>query len=109
MTDRGRMIEHELGPRLPYFLDRFAEFLAFDGELTSSPEALRARFPLVSEFLLDRRNALWLPRMIKKMSGQRPLFVFGAAHLPGEKGLISLLEAEGFRIEPIETGASPSG
>jgi uncharacterized protein YbaP (TraB family) len=29
------------------------------------------------------------------------MFVVGAGHLPGEQGLIKLLEQEGYKLEPV--------
>jgi len=49
----------------------------------------------------DDRNHVWLPS-IKYMMAKRPIFMaLGAAHLPGESGLIALLREEGYTVTPI--------
>lgn len=51
-------------------------------------------------FLYDR-NARWIPTLDSLMH-EKPCFVaVGAAHLPGEKGVIQLLEKEGYTVRPI--------
>lgn len=48
-----------------------------------------------------RRN-LKMSRRIDSLSAQRScLFVVGAAHLPGDSGLISLLKSKGFSLYPV--------
>ncbi len=50
---------------------------------------------------ITERNLQWLPVM-KEMMHDRPVFfAFGAAHLPGEKGLVNLLKKEGYDVEPV--------
>ncbi|MEM6718605.1 MAG: TraB/GumN family protein [Bacteroidota bacterium] len=52
-------------------------------------------------WLLEVRNNNWakiMPDMIKKQS---TLFAVGAAHLPGENGVIELLRKQGFTITPV--------
>ncbi len=51
--------------------------------------------------MLDNRNINWvsiLPELIKKES---VFIAVGAGHLPGEKGLISLLTKAGYTVKPI--------
>lgn len=59
-----------------------------------------------------QRNELWLPRLIKILTDypkKSILLTVGVAHLVGEKGLISLLEKEGFTVERhiLEVGETP--
>lgn len=52
--------------------------------------------------LIYGRNAAWaeqIPAMIKENS---ILFVVGAAHLPGEQGLLELLRAKGYTVEAVK-------
>jgi len=49
----------------------------------------------------DKRNEEWIISM-KRYMGQAPtFFAVGAAHLPGEFGLIQLLRNEGYTVTPI--------
>ncbi|MGI9034945.1 MAG: TraB/GumN family protein [Pyrinomonadaceae bacterium] len=51
--------------------------------------------------LLDERNASWIP-VIEKNIAEEPLFIaVGAGHLGGEKGVINLLRARGYKVTPI--------
>ncbi|MBL4587872.1 TraB/GumN family protein [Candidatus Babeliales bacterium] len=50
---------------------------------------------------LGGRNELWMKRL-GVYSFSKPFFIIcGAAHLPGDKGMVSLLKQEGFVLEPI--------
>lgn len=48
--------------------------------------------------LLNTRNRAWLPRILGA-PGQRIVVTVGAAHLPGETGVLRLLERAGYRLE----------
>lgn len=52
------------------------------------------------DLLLYRRNKRWVAPMIEWMRKQPTFFAVGAGHLPGVKGLISLLRQAGFTVEP---------
>lgn len=47
--------------------------------------------------LLDHRNLAWMPE-IQKQDGQNIVVAVGAAHLPGESGLLALLEQQGYSL-----------
>jgi len=51
---------------------------------------------------LDDRNKKWIGRMEEKMEQGPVFFAVGAAHLPGENGIISLLRQHGYRVEPVK-------
>ncbi len=53
------------------------------------------------DVLLYDRNRNWIPLMVKMMQKERVFFGVGAGHLAGEKGVVRLLEAEGYRLRPI--------
>ena len=50
---------------------------------------------------ITERNLEWLPLMIEMIHEKPVFFAFGAAHLPGEEGLVNLLRGEGYRVEPV--------
>ena len=53
------------------------------------------------DILLINRNKNWIPK-IEKFARQKPtFFAVGAGHLPGEKGVINLLKAAGFTVQPV--------
>ncbi|MBT8448642.1 MAG: TraB/GumN family protein [Gammaproteobacteria bacterium] len=54
------------------------------------------------ERLLDDRNQRMLERMLPEIENRANFIVVGALHLPGEKGLLTLLEQQGFNISVVE-------
>ena len=52
--------------------------------------------------LLYDRNHNWVGQMPDIMQGAPTLFVVGAGHLPGEQGLLALLKAQGYTVEPMQ-------
>ena len=56
------------------------------------------------EYIIYLRNILMVDRMTKVMKNH-PLFTgVGAAHLPGDKGVIELLRKKGYTVRAIEMG-----
>jgi uncharacterized protein YbaP (TraB family) len=54
------------------------------------------QFPVVREIIFDRRNLLWLPRIVATLGTNRRTVVFvGAGHLGGPNGLLALLGRAG--------------
>ena len=51
--------------------------------------------------IIDDRNLLWLGKIPAIASQKSTLFVVGAAHLGGEKGLVNLLKQQGFTVRPL--------
>ncbi len=54
------------------------------------------------DILINNRNRNWVELMPDMMAGQPTLFVVGAGHLCGEKGVLKLLEKEGYTIEGMK-------
>ena len=54
------------------------------------------------EVLIYGRNANWAKAMPDIMKAQPTFFAVGAAHLIGEKGLITLLKEKGFAVEAVK-------
>lgn len=62
------------------------------------------REPAAREFMaafLDRRNHAMVERLIPLMQRGRTFAAVGALHLPGEEGMLSLLERRGFRVTRV--------
>lgn len=60
-----------------------------------------ADFALFGDLLITRRNAAWIP-VIEELASRGPIFVaVGALHLPGEDGVLALLQARGWTITPL--------
>ena len=52
--------------------------------------------------LLYDRNHNWVGQMPDIMQTASTLFVIGAGHLPGEQGLVKLLQGKGYTVEPMK-------
>ena len=58
--------------------------------------------PQEEEALIYGRNAAWVEKMPAMMGEASTLFVVGAAHLPGEKGVLELLKSKGYTVEAVK-------
>ncbi len=67
---------------------------ALDDLLEEVPKEIRA-------VLLDERNQNWRQSLPKLAGKQRTLIAVGAAHFAGPKGLLKLLEQDGYVIRPL--------
>lgn len=96
-TDR---VERQLGDMLHAYFDQdLAELQRVveerDGTACdSTPEEDTA--------LIYGRNADWLKKMPQLMTAAPTLFVVGAGHLPGDRGLLSLLRSAGYTVEGVK-------
>jgi hypothetical protein len=53
------------------------------------------------DVLLDNRNLKWVTSLKPLLNKGNTFIAVGALHLPGEKGLIQLLEKEGYTLSPV--------
>ena len=58
--------------------------------------------PEEDEALIYGRNADWVAKIPAIVNEKSTLFVVGAAHLPGEKGVLELLKAEGYTVDAVK-------
>lgn len=58
--------------------------------------------PEEEQAMVDGRNANWVRLMPDIMQAKPTLFAVGAAHLPGEKGVLHLLQAAGYTVEAVK-------
>jgi uncharacterized protein YbaP (TraB family) len=73
--------------------------------LIKDPVRARPELKPVFAKLIDERNERMAAK-IAALEGEGPHFVVvGAAHLIGDKGIVSLLEKKGYRVEQISRGA----
>lgn len=56
----------------------------------------------LADKLIYDRNANWVAELKKITPSTSVLVAVGAGHLPGEKGLLSLLKKEGFSVVPVD-------
>lgn len=55
-----------------------------------------------NDLLLVNRNRKWIPVMEKMMQDKSTFFAVGAGHLGGGQGVIALLRAAGYSVEPVK-------
>jgi len=55
-----------------------------------------------TDILLYHRNNNWVKKIKPILPAKSLVIAVGAGHLPGEKGLISLLRKEGYTVTPVE-------
>jgi uncharacterized protein YbaP (TraB family) len=55
-----------------------------------------------TDVLLYHRNQNWVKKLKTLLSEKSLVIAVGAGHLPGEKGVISLLRKEGYTVTPVE-------
>ena len=57
--------------------------------------------PEEEDMLINNRNADWVAKMPGIMTSKPTFFAVGAAHLPGDKGVLQLLRNAGYTIEGV--------
>lgn len=80
------------------FIYTRVNYVRFTNRLTGTSFLSR---PASTEELLDKRNLQWLSVMEKALGRGKTFFAFGAAHLAGTKGIISLLRKKGYTVSPV--------
>ena len=58
--------------------------------------------PEEEDKLLYNRNSNWNKLMPSIMKAIATLFVVGAGHLLGERGVLNLLKQQGYKVEPVK-------
>ncbi|MBM1220069.1 TraB/GumN family protein [Ponticoccus sp. SC2-23] len=90
-----------------YFAGRVAEIwemsrLSADLLPPDTRDAALSGLDITEDLLLDARNVAWIPVILDAAETHDRVFVAaGAAHLPGETGVLALLEQEGWEITPL--------
>ncbi|WNO09880.1 TraB/GumN family protein [Teredinibacter sp. KSP-S5-2] len=65
-------------------------------------EPMKRDMPEIHKTILVERNQAWLPSLRRMMQTQdTELVLVGALHLPGEYGLLKLLEQEGYKVKQL--------
>jgi hypothetical protein len=57
-------------------------------------------------YMVDERNAAWLPSLERILDDGAAVIVVGAMHIPGPTGLMSLLRKDGYKVEEINWPAA---
>lgn len=84
---------------------RLAELYAaqdIDRMLTLMNDPMLGMTPDEAARMLFNRNENWM-RLIPSLIAEKPImFVVGAGHLPGERGLLALLKKAGYEVTPVK-------
>ncbi|MFM2337635.1 MAG: hypothetical protein RL115_828 [Bacteroidota bacterium] len=59
------------------------------------------------DLLLNNRNKRWVASLKKIMANHSLMIAVGAGHLPGELGVIKLLQKEGYTVEAVNNSIPP--
>jgi uncharacterized protein len=59
------------------------------------------RKPALAERLLYRRNEAWIERLERWLGDGRMFVAAGTFHMFGDRGLVALLRARGYRVERV--------
>jgi uncharacterized protein YbaP (TraB family) len=79
----------------------FAQDLEQLEELNLEEQEDECSSPEDNEKLIYGRNADWVKKMPEIMKAKPTLFVVGAFHLCGERGVLKMLEAQGYTVEGV--------
>jgi uncharacterized protein YbaP (TraB family) len=78
--------------------------LYLNEDLNGLYEAVTAESNEIPDFnqnFLVKRNTNWIPIIEKQISKKATFIAVGAAHLPGENGVIQLLKSKGYQVIPV--------
>ncbi|MRU16069.1 TraB/GumN family protein [Roseovarius sp. A21] len=86
--------------RQTYLQEKVALIWAFSRKMTLDlgGDTAMQDFALFEQKMLTDRNLSWVERLLEQAQDQKVFAAVGAAHLPGEVGVLRLLEDEGFTI-----------
>ena len=51
---------------------------------------------------LFKRNQNWIPKIEEKIKDHSCFIAVGAAHLPGDKGVLNMLKQKGYTVTPVK-------
>lgn len=77
------------------------------GDFQAVAKMVEASYPepsdaaLFHKVMVHERNDAWMPALRVNLDAGHAVIVVGAAHLPGEDGLIALLSKSGYVVQPI--------
>ncbi len=83
-----------------YYMQLTKSFKDGDSETIDSMVAMMPAD--LRESLLDQRNENWGRKMPAVLGTKNTFIAVGAAHLGGKKGLLNILEKQGFQLRPLK-------
>ncbi len=68
-----------------------------DGDMEDFIDPVQDDYPELYKLFIKNRNQKWLPKILELLKGDKDAFVVvGALHIPGDHGLLQLLENAGY-------------
>lgn len=90
-----------------YLAGQIADLRAASGDYLASqfgPDEAARLTALADRYLIGERNQRFARALAPRLEEGGVFAVVGAFHLPGEDGLLSLLQAKGYRVERLPVG-----
>ena len=103
IEDQAKMLVQEFGSNPSVQFDDMLN-LYLKEDLEGLYKVVSEESNAIPEFnhnFLEVRNKNWIPVIEKNISSNAFFIAVGAAHLPGENGVIQLLREKGFTVEPV--------
>ena len=103
IEDQAKMLVQEFGANPSVQFDEMLN-LYLKEDLEGLYKVVSEESDAIPEFnhnFLVVRNKNWIPVIEKNISSNSFFIAVGAAHLPGENGVIQLLRSKGYSVEPI--------
>ena len=103
IQDQAKMLVQEFGTNPTAQFDEMLN-LYLNEDLEGLYKIVSEESDAIPEFnhnFLVVRNKNWIPVIEKNISSNSFFIAVGAAHLPGENGVIQLLRSKGYSVEPI--------
>jgi uncharacterized protein YbaP (TraB family) len=103
IEDQAKMLVQEFGSNPSVQFDEMLN-LYLKEDLDGLYKIVSEESDAIPEFnhnFLVVRNKNWIPVIEKNISSNAFFIAVGAAHLPGENGVIQLLREKGFTVEPV--------
>ena len=90
----------DIEPMMEIYLarDTATLYAAMQERIRADPTGASARY---YELMIDIRNQNMVVRMLDRLQGGSAFVAVGALHLPGEKGVLRLLEKYGFQVSRV--------
>jgi len=102
LKDQAQMLVSSLGSEMTEYNRLLEKYLNED--LISVQHLIEEETDDMGSFnenFLVKRNENWIPKLEAFMAKESCFIAVGAAHLPGELGVISLLKSKGYTVRPV--------
>jgi uncharacterized protein YbaP (TraB family) len=102
LKDQAQMLMGSLGSEMTEFNRLLEKYLSED--LNSVQQLIEEETDDMGSFnenFLVKRNENWIPQLEGFMTKESCFIAVGAAHLPGEHGVINLLKSKGYTLRPV--------